>query len=399
MNILVLTSTFPRWENDTEPRFVDYLCQNLAGCATVHVVAPHAGGAAREETFGGVSVYRFRYAPTPLETLAYDGGILPNLRENPLRYLLVPSFVVGQLILTIRLLRRHRYDIIHAHWIIPQGLVAVLSRGFTPTRPAVALTSHGGDLFALKGRLLSRLKAWITRRADALTVVSAAMQEKAAALGLKEIAQISNIPMGVDSRDTFIPPPSSLRREGLLFVGRLVDKKGVEYLLRAMPLILARHPHEKLTIVGDGPLRQTLAELSRALDIADNVTFEGSLANRDIPARLQRTAVAVFPSIVTGAGDQEGSPVAIMEALACGCAAIVADYPGASDIISHGETGIIVPGRSPEAIADAVLTLLDNPERQKALGSKGRAWVQENYDWQVIGARFMDLFRDLTPGG
>jgi len=396
MNILVLTSTFPRWTDDTEPRFVDYLCQNLAEQATVHVIAPHASGAAREEVFGRVRVFRFRYCLESWQTLAYDGGILPNLRENPLRFLLVPPFLVSQWLLAVRLLRRHRYDIIHAHWIIPQGLVAILARRFSGSNPAVAVTSHGGDLFALRGRLFSRLKTWITRRANALTVVSDAMVRKAASMGLQEETLISNIPMGVDSRGTFTPPAADADRRGLLFVGRLVDKKGVEYLLRAMPDILARHPGERLTIIGDGPLRQPLSDLCRELDISGNVSFEGSLDNRDIPPHLRRAAIAIFPSIVTGAGDQEGSPVAIMEALACGCAAIVADYPGAGDIVTPGETGIIVPGKSPGAIADAVLELLDDPGRRQALGSRGRAWVQARYDWQVISGRFMHLFRDLA---
>ena len=398
MNILVLTSTFPRWQNDSEPRFVDYLCQNLAEQATVHVIAPHARGAAREEAIGRVSVFRFRYCLESWQTLAYGGGILPNLRENPLRFLLVPPFLLSQWWLATRLLRRNHYDVIHAHWIIPQGLVAILARCLASSPPPVALTSHGGDLFALRGEPLTRLKSWITRRADALTVVSDVMKRRAAVMGLQEEARISNIPMGVDSRGIFTPPATDTERNGLLFVGRLVDKKGVEYLLRAMPAILARHPDEQLTIIGDGPLRAPLGMLCRELGIAGNVTFRGSLTNREIPPHLQRAAIAIFPSIVTDAGDQEGSPVAIMEALACGCAAIVADYPGAGDLISHGDTGIIVPGKSPDALAAAVLALLDAPGDRHALGRRGRAWVQAHYDWRVISGRFMDLFRALAAG-
>lgn len=81
MNILVLTSTFPRWKDDTDPRFVEHLCQNLAGEHSVHVVAPHARGALSTETIGKVTVFRYRYFFAAGESLAYEGGILPNLKK------------------------------------------------------------------------------------------------------------------------------------------------------------------------------------------------------------------------------------------------------------------------------------------------------------------------------
>jgi glycosyltransferase involved in cell wall biosynthesis len=398
MKILVLTSTYPRWKDDTEPGFVDQLSQNLAQEHAVDVIAPHARGAAMEESMGNVHVHRFRYSLESWQTLAYDGGILPNLREQPVRWLLVPSFLLCQWLLAVRLLRRNRYDIIHAHWIIPQGLVAILARGASGRKPALVITSHGGDLFALKGKLLSRVKRWITRRADALTVVSAVMKQKAAHMGLQEDGRIANIPMGVDTRQTFLPPADAAGREGLLFVGRLVDKKGVDYLLRAMPRVLARFPDQHLTIIGDGPLRRSLEELCRELNITGRVTMQGSLVNRDIPPFLQGAAITIFPSIVTDAGDQEGSPVAVMEALASGCAVIVADYPGAGDIVDNGTSGLIVPGRSSDAIAEAILALLDNPDLCRTLGGNGRQRVQEHYDWAVISSKFSDVFRQVATG-
>lgn len=396
MKILVLTSTYSRYKNDTEPKFVDNLCQQLSGDNTIHVVAPHAKGIPKEENLDGIPVYRFRYCFESWQTLAYDGGILPNLKQNPLRFMLVPLFIISQLVLTVRLVRRNHYDIIHAHWIIPQGIVAILARPFAKSRPAIVLTSHGGDLFALKGAIFSRLKKWITHRVDCLTVVSSAMKRKAVELGLKEEPCIAEIPMGVDSCGTFVPPSKDANRKGLLFVGRLVDKKGIEYLLNAMPLVLAKHPMQHLTVIGDGPLKPSLVALCHQLDIVNRVEFTGSLTNRDIPAHLQLSEIAVFPSVVTDSGDQEGTPVAIMEALACGCATIASDYPGVKDIIMDGETGLIVAGKSPEALAQGILTLLDNPELQQQLSENGRASVQTHYDWQVIGGKFLALFQKLS---
>jgi len=397
MNILVLTSTYSRWKDDTEPKFVDNLCQNLSRDNVIHVIAPHARDIPTEEILDGVPVFRFRYCFESWQTLAYNGGILPNLKQNRLRLLLVPLFIVSQLLLAIRLLRKNHYDIIHAHWIIPQGLVALLARPFAKSRPVVVLTSHGGDLFALQGTMLSWLKKRIAHHTDSLTVVSSAMKQKALEMGLKDERNISIIPMGVESCNTFIAPAQSTSRKGLLFVGRLVDKKGVEYLLKALPLVLASHPDEHLTIIGDGPLKQSLVALSNTLDIADHVTFTGPLSNRKIPHYLQAATMAIFPSVVTDSGDQEGTPVAIMEALACGCVTIVADYPGVRDIITDNETGLIVAGKSPQAIAEAILTVLDNQDIRLNLSRNGRQKVQQQYDWRVISDKFLTLFQNQSP--
>lgn len=395
MKILVLTSTFSRWKNDTEPKFVDNLCQYLSQEHEVHVIAPHAPGIPKEECMDGVQVFRFKYCVEKCQTLAYDGGILPSLKQNRIRLLLVPFFLISQSYLIFRLMRRHSYDIVHAHWIIPQGLVSMFTRPFARNRPAFVMTSHGGDMFALKGKLLTSLKKWATSKADQLTVVSSAMKAQAVKLELKDESHITVIPMGTDSHGMFRPPSSDMQRQGLLFVGRLVEKKGIEHLIAAMPLVLKEHPDQQLTIVGDGPLMTTLRAFCESHNITEHVTFTGSVPNQDIPEYLQRSAVTIFPSIVTDSGDQEGTPVAVMEALACECAAVVSDYPGARDIIEEGETGLLVAQKSPEQISTAINYFLDNPEMRKKMGAAGRRKVQQDYDWSVIAAKFLALFQLL----
>ncbi|MFV0476348.1 MAG: glycosyltransferase family 4 protein [Parahaliea sp.] len=395
MRILVLTSTFPRWPEDTEPRFVYDLCLQLSEHHRVEVLAPHTAGSECTEQVGPLNVRRFRYCLPRWQQLAYGGGMLPNIREKPLRLLLVPLFLLFQTIATARLLRREHYDVIHAHWIIPQGLTAVIARLFSRHKPPIVLTSHGGDLFALKGRLLSRLKHWVCARADHLSVVSSAMRDKAAAIGLKALNDISVIPMGTDTQGHFLPPPSADGRRDIVFVGRLVDKKGVEYLIQAMPTVLANYPDCKLSIIGDGPLRETLEALSDELALKGNIHFLGSQPNSQLPAYLQAAAVTVFPSVVADTGDQEGTPVAIMEALACACACVVCDYPGVRDIIIENNTGLLAAQRSLQEIAQQILRLLDEPELARTLGDNGRKHVMARYDWRVVESQFSAVFRQL----
>lgn len=395
MKILVLTSTYSRWEDDTEPKFVDNLCHYLSQENEVHVIAPHAAGIPREERMNGIQVYRFKYYCEKWQTLAYDGGILPSLKHNRMRALLIPFFIFSQFFLVLKLMREHRYDIVHAHWMIPQGLVAALTRSLSRTGSALVITSHGGDMFALKGKLVTWVKKWATSRSDHLTVVSSTMKAKAVALDLKNAPNISVIPMGIDTHTMFYPPPPDTPRRGLLFVGRLVEKKGVEHLIAAMPLVLKAHPGQHLTIVGHGPLIEPLRELCEKLGVREQIAFTGAITNQDIPRYLQHAAVTVFPSIVTDSGDQEGTPVAVMEALACECATIVSDYPGARDIITEGENGLLVGQKAPDQIAAAINHLLDNPELRREMGEAGRKTVQGEYDWSVISAKFLSLFHSL----
>lgn len=395
MKILVLTSTYSRFKDDTEPKFVDNLCHYLSRDNEVHVIAPHSPGIPRQENLDGIPVFRFKYCIERWQTLAYNGGILPSLKQNRWRALLIPLFLISQCVLTIKLLRKHHYDIVHAHWIIPQGLVAIVARALSHRRPPLVITSHGGDLFALKGNVLHKLKQWITSRADHLTVVSNTMKTKAVTLQLKDSAHISVIPMGMDSHNLFYPPDPASPRQGLLFVGRLVEKKGIEYLIAAMPRVLQAHPEQSLTIVGDGPLRESLLALCESHGIARQVRFTGSIVNHAIPQYLRGAAITIFPSIVAGSGDQEGTPVAVMEALACACPTIISDYPGARDIIDDGKNGIVVAQKSPEEIARAINVLLDNPDSRRELGEAGRMSVQRDYDWTGINAKFIALFQAL----
>lgn len=136
LRLLVLTSTYPRWSGDHEPGFVHELSRRLAADFDVTVLCPHAPGAAATEMLDGVRVLRYRYAPEALETLVHNGGIIGNLARAKWKWLLVPGFFLAQAIAAWNCLRRDRPDVIHGHWLIPQGLLlATLSlvvRGFPP---------------------------------------------------------------------------------------------------------------------------------------------------------------------------------------------------------------------------------------------------------------------------
>ena len=152
--ILVLTSTFPRWHNDSEPGFVFELSRRLTDKFSITVLAPRSPGAKDEEVMDGMRVMRFGYFFRSLENLAtHSGGIMGRLKANPFNYLLVPFFLLGQILALTRLLRRESFDLIHAYWIIPQGLAAHMALALARKQIPVVCTSHGGDMYALQGRI------------------------------------------------------------------------------------------------------------------------------------------------------------------------------------------------------------------------------------------------------
>jgi len=300
----VLASTFPRWKDDVEPPFVYELCRRLSKTFSVHVLAPHASGAAVEDQMEGIRVTRYRYFFSRWENLAFHGGILANLKQNPLRYALVPFFIMAQLVVLIRLLNRCQFDCIHAHWLIPQGLIAITACLFMKSAPPVIVTSHGGDLFGLKGYVLNRLKRFVALRSAAVTVVSQAMRDVLQELRIAD-SRINVIPMGVDLRNRFVPAVQRSASEALLFVGRLVEKKGLKYLIEALPLILKKHPNATLRVVGDGQEKERILERILELGLGEHVEFLGAVANETLTKIYHSSDVVVFPSVVAGDGDRE----------------------------------------------------------------------------------------------
>jgi len=393
--LLILTSTFPRWAGDTEPPFVFQLCSQLKAKYQIRVLAPHAPGCAVEETLNGIHVNRFRYCFGALEQLAYRGGILSNLKHRPWRCILVPAFLIAGYVALIRMLRRHQYDLVHAHWMIPQGLLAVLARPFAKSTPALLCTSHGGDVYGLRGQAARRLITFVLSRTDHLAAVSRAMRNDLLTMGLAS-DKISVIPMGVDLRNRFVPPKERRSSAALLFVGRLVEKKGVRYLLEAMPEVLEEHPAAALVVVGDGPEKKALAALAEKLGIRHRVTFAGSVANSKLPVFYQKSDVVIFPSVVAAGGDREGFGLVLVEALGCARAVVVTDLPAMRDIVADGKTALVVPQKSAPHLAEAVKRLLREPSLMGALGRAGRDSALGKFDWETIAARYIEIIDSLT---
>jgi len=389
-SILVLASTYPRWKNDTEPRFVHDLCKQLSSEYRVIALVPHYPGARRKEDMDGVLVQRFRYFLPAGERLAYDGGIIQNLKRNRLKLLLVPFFLISQFIQILVLCRKYKIRLIHAHWVIPQGLLALLARPLLPGKIKVLSTSHGGDLFSLQGRGLQALKRFVFRRSDHVTVVSNAMRDHLEQIGCNS-GNVTVQSMGVDLSTRFVPGNRPAGPNRLIYVGRLVEKKGVATLVTAIHLLKNDFPELRLTIVGDGPEKPALEKLAADFGVNAQIDFAGSQPNENVPQYYQSAGIAVVPSIVAADGDQEGLGLVAVEALGCGCVTIVSDLPALRDVVSDGENGLVFRATDATDLSEKIRHLLTNTALFERLGSAGRQSVVNRFDWKQVGSQYLSI--------
>jgi glycosyltransferase involved in cell wall biosynthesis len=368
----------------------------LAGRFEVIALVPDAPGADPSDSFDGVEVIRYRYAPRRLQTLVFGGGIVANLRAARWKWLLLPGFLIGQYLAARRILRARKIDLIHAHWLLPQGLIA--RRLARLHKIPYVVTSHGGDLFGLRGKWPTRFKRKVASDCAAMTVVSSAMREEAARIGLRP-PRIDVLPMGVDLQDRFVPDVQAQRAtDELLFVGRLVPKKGLTHLLDALPAVIAQRPQVRLVIAGFGPEDAALKTQARRLGVADRVEFKGATPQADLPMLYRRASVFVAPFVRDASGDQEGLPVALMEALGCGCPVVVGNVAGVRDLLGAAADEGCVDPRDASALAAKIIVVLNDPVAAIRRAQTLRSVAADRVDWRRIADAYATLLEScITP--
>jgi glycosyltransferase involved in cell wall biosynthesis len=384
---LILASTYPARVGDGTPSFVRDLAVGLAASFEPFVLIPAVPGGAPEEHGDGIRVRRYRFFPRRWEDLA-AGAILENVRTRKSRLIQVPFFMAAQFFAVRKAVREAQPAVLHAHWVIPQGLVA---RWAAPRVPLV-VTTLGGDLYALGDPVSRALKRSVLRHARAVTVMNADMRERAIALGANpattyvmpmgaQVAQFADAAAGRASRVASADSPVRL-----LAVGRLVEKKGFHLLLEALAQI---DPDTwQLTIVGDGPERRALEAAAAGLP----VEFIGQLTREALTRADAEADVAVFPSVRAASGDQDGLPVALLEAMAAGCAVIVSDLPGLDEAVVPGISGTSVPSGDVAALREALATIIGDSRLRVSLGA-GAAKRAQSFDVAVVAAAYAEVLK------
>jgi len=346
----------------------------------ITILAPRVRAGQPRERIDGVEIHRFPYFPRRWEGLA-EGAILPNLQTQRWRWVEAPLLVGSFWWHAFRLAIRTRPQVVHAHWAIPAGLVALTLKA-TMRLPYV-LTVHGGDAYALRAFPFRWVKRRVMKGAHTVAPVSRDLVDALEVSG--DPSRLPVVPMGVDVdaiRDAIKERSPVAGR--FVFVGRLVEKKGVDVLIRA----LADVPDATLVIVGDGPDRPALEALAGDLGLLHRVRFTGRAPRVSVMDELREAYALVIPSKVAQGGDQEGTPVVMAEGMAAGVPVVASRLGGLAEHIDSGLTGLLVTPGSVTDLARALSEAIADPLALRAYQERASAFVRDTLDIRVTTLRY-----------
>jgi colanic acid/amylovoran biosynthesis glycosyltransferase len=284
------------------------------------------------------------------------------------------------------------YDIIHCHYGI-NGNRALAMRYIGILRGPIITTFHGYDANGYVSAHGMGVYADLFQNGDIMTVGSDFMKQRLMDLGAPE-TKIRKMPMGVDlDRFRFINHTQDLAHDMiLLFVGRLVEMKGVEYLVKAMSVVNKMNPGIVCQIAGDGSLRESLQVLADSLGVSNNVRFLGAVSQEEVRELFRNAHTFVLPSVVTDVGDVETQGVVLAEAQATGLPIIATRVGGIPESVIEWESAFLVPSRDPESLAKAILRLASIPEKWSDMGRAGRRHVEMHFDQEKLNDELVNLY-------
>jgi glycosyltransferase involved in cell wall biosynthesis len=400
MKIAILTSSFPRYPGDYQGNFVFHHARGQVWPGNeVHVICPHVLGAPFYEVMDGITVHRFPYFyPYRFQRLSSSTGMYTALRHSFLAVLQLPLFLISELCCTWRVIYRHRIDLIHSHWFIPSGIIGAAT-AFIWRKPHV-ISSHVFDVNLFeKFRFFVPFLSAISASADLITTNSKYTKQQIESLVLLPCPCIV-IPMGV--RQAQNPPLlNGSDRHIILFVGRLVEWKGIDTLIRSMIIVRKAIPGSSLNIVGEGPLREPLQRLVQDARLTGTVSFCGGVSNEDLEKLYNSASVFVLPSRPYNSLVMEGLGVVLLEAMSHGVPVIGSNVGGIPDIINDGKNGFLFPCEDEKDLSEKIIRLLSDEVLADQYRQSGYETVRFQFSWKEISRQFSEAYQqviDRYPG-
>lgn len=416
MRVLHLATTYPLHGEDSNAAFVQSIAEGLAARGhEVEVLVPWHPDLVLERPGSGVRLRAFRYSPTRRwHPWGYAQALTADRSLRADAYLAAVPAAASSWSVIRRRLRQERWDLLHAHWLLPNAPVMAAARG--GDGPPLVISCHGSGVFlAERFGWAGALARYALRRCAALTACSAdlagRLRELGAGVGCGPAAE--RIPYGVDT-ERFRPLDTrerSAARAALAArhevpvdapwigaVGRLVYKKGFEVLIDALPAIAEKAPAVQCLIAGSGPLRQQLVERARALGVADRLHLIGPLAHADVPQLYAALDVVAVPSVHGPGGNVDGLPNTLMEALASGTPVIASRVAGIPDVVRDGDNGLLFGEGDPAGLAAGASRLLGDPETAGRIGADARRDAVAELRWERTVERFEAVYARSIDG-
>ena len=401
LRIICPTYWYPQHASDTQATYVHDINRHLVRRGhSVTVVTPGDPSLPRADMFDGVKIVRFPLELPPDLTYGRVAQSRVSWLGRFARVVVMAHYMEAQHRAIITEAAEHGADVVHAHWAIPTGPAAVLAARKLHL-PSV-ITMHGGDVyvnpeqgydFPTRWYVRPPLR-WTLRHAGALTAITEDCRQHALRAGApaERIRLVFN---GTDLR-RFSPPENGSRGDSrfgpnMVFACRqLFPRKGIRFLLEAARELKPQFPDLKIVLAGDGFERPELVQLAADLGIAEDVTFLGWVPNADLPPYYRAAAVSVIPSL------EEGFGIPAAEAMGCEVAVVASDAGGLPEVVENGVTGLVVPRGNSKALAQAIGSLLADPQRRRRMGQAGRERALRLFDWDRTAEQFEEIYRDVA---
>jgi glycosyltransferase involved in cell wall biosynthesis len=396
MRILHVMTAFPRSKDDViVPWLVELLKQQQAAGYEVEVLtSAYKGGGG--DSYEGIPVHRFRYFPARWEDLTHDEAASDRMRRSPLYRVLPLFYMAGGMWASWRLARRQRFDIIHVHWPVPHVLLGWMARRASRGQARLVSSWYGVEVRLVQSSLpwLRGFVRWALRTSDAVVAISS--------FTARELARFADVPVRVIPYTIGFPESDASRHLAaersfrILFVGRLVQRKGVTNLIEAVRRLPAEL-HAQLVVIGDGPEREGLAEEVRSKGLEDQVDIRGRVPESALREAYAASDVFVLPAIVDERGETEGLGVVLLEAMSYGIPVVGSDIGGITDVIENDESGLLVPPGDADQLAQAMERLARDPALAARLGAAGVRRVRTEFGWPEIMRKWAECYEGLAP--
>ena len=390
MRILHVVTAFPRSPDDViVPWLVDLLKRLRAAGHEVEVFTSSYRGAP-DQVVSGIPVHRFRYFPRRWERLTHEEAAPDRMKRALLYRVMAVCFVVAGTVAAWRLCRRQRYDVIHVHWPFPLALFGWAAQRARPA--ALVTTFYGVELRWVKTAMpfLRGFLRWAARRSDQVVAISSYTAD--------EVRELAPAPIEVIPYTSSLPAPApraGQRPVGapftVLFVGRLVERKGVSHLVDAVSLLLPR-VDVRLVIVGDGPERARIEGRIQEKGLDGRVAVRGRVSEAELQDAYAAADAFVLPAVVDRRGDTEGLGVVLLEAMNHRVPVIASAIGGITDIVEDGVSGLLVPPGDAAALAAALERLARAPDLAAGLGGAGQERLRERFSWEAITRRWAEVY-------
>jgi glycosyltransferase involved in cell wall biosynthesis len=403
MYIGVLTHNYPRFAGDFSGTFVEALCNELVGQGQrVTVWAPFDPAYTRRmDAPAQVSLYRYAW-PARLHRLGYMRTMQADLALRLEAYLLSPALFAAGIRHVLQAARRDRPDVLHAHWVLPNGFIgAVVSRQLGI--PLVVSIPGSDAQVANQNPLFRAMARFAFRQAGLLTANSEALQESVTALGAAP-EKFDMIIYGVDPQE--LAPDASggraLRREldiddgdvVVLCVGRMVPKKGFDMLIRALAEDLLQQKPVTVVLIGEGDSKAAWQQVAREVGVAQRLRWVGIVPKDKISRYYNMADLLAMPSVSRPA---DGLNVCVLDAMSCGKPVVASEAAGNRLAVIDEQTGLIVPEQDAAALAGAIARLAGDPVLRRQMGAAARRRIEEELGWPQLARRYIQHFQRLQP--